>query len=184
MAAEVSVVVLDRDGTIIEDRHYINKASDVVFYPGSEEALKQIREKGYAIFLVSNQSGVGRGLISQPDFHKVHERFVGHLKEHSFRFDEIAYCFHTPEENCPCRKPKVGLAPKEVQGLKVDWKSSFVVGDHVPDMGLAEALGANACLVRTGKGEATLAHGVSAATKIYDSLAAFANALPKVPIAM
>jgi D-glycero-D-manno-heptose 1,7-bisphosphate phosphatase len=176
--ASVPVVVLDRDGTIIEDRHYINKESDVVFYPGAEDALKQIRDKGYAVFLVSNQSGVGRGWISQPDFHKVHTRFVDHLKDHGFTFDEIAYCFHTPEENCLCRKPGIGLAPKTVRGQSVDWSRSYVVGDHLPDMGLAEALEANPCLVLTGKGAATLAHGVSARTKVYDSVALVAKELP------
>ncbi len=174
----LSVVVLDRDGTLIEDRHYINKTDDVVFYPGAIQALKDIRSKGYPLFLVSNQSGVGRGLISDDDFQKVHRCFVDALKEHAFEFDQIAYCFHAPEENCPCRKPGVGLVPGTYRGVPIDWSRSYVVGDHVPDMGLASALGAAPCLVLTGKGAATREIMLSAAHQMFASVVEFAHWLP------
>jgi D-glycero-D-manno-heptose 1,7-bisphosphate phosphatase len=174
----IAVVVLDRDGTIIEDRHYIHKEDDVVFYRGAIEALKSIRAKGYPLFLVSNQSGIGRGWITHEGFQKVHRRFVEGLSEQGVAFDEIAYCFHTPEEECPCRKPRTGLVPHDLDGRPIDWKRSYVVGDHVPDMGLAEALGANPSLVLTGKGGATRQTKLPAGSQVFESIVEFAQSIP------
>lgn len=173
----IPVVVLDRDGTVIEDRHYIRLETDVVFYRGAADALKQIQAKGYPIFLVSNQSGVGRGWIRDDEFQKVHRRFVDGLAEAGVVFDSIAYCFHAPEENCPCRKPRAGLVPQVFQGKPIDWKRSFVVGDHLPDVGLAETLGATPCLVLTGKGPATRSGNLPKNTQVFDSLIEFASQL-------
>ncbi len=174
----IAVVVLDRDGTIIEDRHYIHKEDDVVFYRGAIEALKAIAAKGYPLFLVSNQSGIGRGYITQDGFQKVHKRFVDGLSEGGVAFDEIAYCFHAPEENCPCRKPATGLLPQKLRGRPIDWARSYVVGDHVPDMGLAQALGARASLVLTGKGGATRQTPLPPGTQLFESIVEFAASLP------
>jgi D-glycero-D-manno-heptose 1,7-bisphosphate phosphatase len=174
----IPVVVLDRDGTVIEDRHYIHKEDDVVFYPGAIEALKSIHEKGYPLFLVSNQSGIGRGFITHDGFQKVHKRFVDGLSEQGVAFDQIAYCFHSPEENCPCRKPGTGLVPQNIDGRPIDWARSYVVGDHVPDMGLAQALGAHPSLVLTGKGGATRQTALPPGTQVFDSIVEFATFLP------
>lgn len=172
------VVVLDRDGTVVEDRHYIRKVEDLVFLPGAVEGLRRLQEKNYPLFLVSNQSGVGRGWITQAEFQAVHRRFLEMCQAEDIAFAQIAYCFHAPEENCPCRKPATGLVPREWNGRAVDWRQSFVVGDHVPDMGLAAALEAQACLVLTGKGRATLQTTLPGGTQTFESLADFAMTLP------
>lgn len=175
---KIAVVVLDRDGTIIEDRHYIKREDDVVFFPGALEALQRIRQKGYPLFLVSNQSGVGRGWIQPDEFQAVHRRFTAELIKAEAPIDEIAYCFHSPDEPCPCRKPRTGLVPSHFQGREIDWSRSYVVGDHVPDVGLAEALGAIPCLVLTGKGEDTRKTALPNSTQVFDTLVDFSRKLP------
>lgn len=174
----LAVVVLDRDGTLIEDRHYINQESDVIFLPGAIEALKTLKRKGYPLFLVSNQSGVGRGLISEEQFHKVHRRFIDVLKENEIALDQIAYCFHPPEDACPCRKPAIGLLPRDFQGQAIDWARSYIVGDHVPDMELARNIGAAPCLVLTGKGTVTHSHPLPPATQVFETVSEFASSVP------
>ncbi len=171
----IAVVVLDRDGTIIEDRHYIRLAEDVVFFPGAIDALKLIQSKGYPLFLVSNQSGVGRGWIRDEEFQKVHQRFTGDLASSDVTFESIAYCFHDPVEDCPCRKPRAGLLPKTFNASPIDWSRSYVVGDHLPDVGLAQTLGASPCLVRTGKGIATEKHALPSNTQVFESIVQFAD---------
>ncbi len=179
---KTAVVVLDRDGTIIEDRHYIKREEDVVFFPGALEALQVIRQKGYPIFLVSNQSGVGRGWIQPGEFQAVHRRFVTALNQADAPIDEIAYCFHSPDEPCPCRKPRTGLLPKTFRGKVIDWGRSYVVGDHLPDIGLAEALGATPCLVLTGKGPDTQKSPLPQSTQVFENLVDFsAKLLPASP---
>lgn len=171
------IVILDRDGTLIEDRHYIRQAEDVVFFPGAFEALRTIQAKGYPLYLVSNQSGIGRGIISDTAFAQVHRRFNDLLKEQEIVFEEIAYCFHAPEENCPCRKPRTGLAPRSFRGEPIDWKRSFVVGDHEPDLGLGKALGAQTCLLLTGKGSTVKQNGIPGGVQVFESILEFSKAM-------
>ncbi len=175
---KVAVVVLDRDGTVIEDRHYIKHEDDVVFFPHAIEALQAMRAKGYPLFLVSNQSGVGRGWIQPDEFQSVHRRFTQLLTEAGAEIDEIAYCFHSPDESCLCRKPGTGLVPSHFRGKEIDWSRSYVVGDHVPDMGLAEALGATPILVLTGKGEQTRQTPLPESTQVFESISEFSKVLP------
>ncbi|MBY0369314.1 HAD family hydrolase [bacterium] len=174
------VVVLDRDGTIVEDRHYIRNPDDIIFLPGAIEGLKQIQEKGYPLYLVSNQSGVGRGLITEKEFQAVHKRFLELCTQNGIAFEEIAYCFHAPEESCPCRKPAPGLAPREFHGQKILWSESFVAGDHEPDLGLAASLGAKPCLVKTGKGPITLQKPLPQGTQVFETILEFSDFLPRI----
>jgi D-glycero-D-manno-heptose 1,7-bisphosphate phosphatase len=150
-------IFLDRDGTIIEDRHYPRDPAEVTLTPGALEGLRAMSEKGYLLFIVSNQSGVGRGIISDVQFRAVHERVCELLKAGGVDIASFGYCFHTPEDNCRCRKPAVGLIPKEHAGVRIDWTGSLVVGDKPSDLMLAEKLGAKGVLVATGYGEKTLA---------------------------
>lgn len=150
-----AVVFLDRDGTIIVDQHYPKEASLVSFLPHAVEGLRALREKGYRLVVVSNQSGVGRGLISDQQFREVHERFCQLLKEEKIEVDQYLYCLHHPEDPCHCRKPKTGLIPKSVAGEAIDFSKSVTVGDRKSDMELGKALGTRTYLILTGKGEDT-----------------------------
>ncbi len=151
-----SAIFLDRDGTIIEDQHYPKDPSRVIFCPNASQGLRLMLDKGYLLFVVSNQSGVGRGLIRDDEFRAVHHRCAEILKNAHIEIAEFIYCLHRPEDDCQCRKPKIGQIPKTFKGQALDWKTSFTIGDRLSDLELADALGATGFLVLTGKGQETL----------------------------
>ncbi len=146
------VIFLDRDGTLIEDTGYLKDPEPVLLLPRVAEGLAEFKRKGYLLFVVSNQSGVGRGLITDAQFTAVHSRVVSLLGGIGIELDGFAYCFHRPEDGCACRKPGVGLIPKELYGTPLDLTKSIVVGDRRVDLELGHALGANAFLVLSGTG--------------------------------
>ena len=145
-------VFLDRDGTIIEDLHYPREAEKVRLCPNAIEGMRELSLKGYLLFVVSNQSGVGRGIIKDHEFKAVHDKTCELLKANGIEIAEFAFCFHLPSDECQCRKPKTGLIPKEYQGAKLDLKKSFTIGDKECDLELGENIGATPFLVLTGKG--------------------------------
>lgn len=154
--SELSAVFLDRDGTIIEDTHYPRDPDKVIVLPNALEGMKRLNEKGFSIFVISNQSGVGRGIITQAQFKAVHKRVCEHLQGAGIEVAEFFYCFHKPEDECNCRKPRPGLVPKTFQGKAFNFSKCYMVGDRDADLLLAQAIGANGFLVLTGKGQLTL----------------------------
>ena len=154
----VVAAILDRDGTIIEDAHYPSRPDQVKLLPGAADALKSLRRKGYVIFIVSNQSGVGRGLIGETEFMAVHVRFCEVLKEAGVEIAQFGYCLHHPDDPCLCRKPKTALVPRCFNDEAVDFTRSIVIGDRASDLALGDELGAKSLLVRTGYGLATEAN--------------------------
>jgi D-glycero-D-manno-heptose 1,7-bisphosphate phosphatase len=165
MSQKIAAVFLDRDGTIIEDQHYPRDPERVTFTANAAEGMRMMSEKGYLLFVVSNQSGVGRGIIKDSEFKAVHERCCELLKAERVEIAEFGYCLHRPEDDCICRKPKPGLIVKSFGGKAIDLQKSFVVGDKDCDVQLADAVGAQGILVLTGKGRASLAE-LTAAGKI------------------
>ena len=105
-------IFIDRDGTIIEDQHYPRDAEAVKLLPGATEGLQMMVKKGYKLYVIRNQSGVGRGIISDSEFIGVHQRTCELLQEKGIEIVEFAYCLHHPEDKCDCRKPEIGLVPK------------------------------------------------------------------------
>lgn len=175
------VIFLDRDGTIIEDLHYPREAEKVALIPGAVEGLTRLQEKGYLLVVVSNQSGVGRGIIQDHEFKAVHDKCCELLRANGIQIAEFAYCFHKPEDNCKCRKPSAGLLSSKIGEVKVDFKQSFTIGDRDSDVRLADGVGATGCLVLTGKGQATysaLAPDERQAIPTYRDLAHFAEQVP------
>lgn len=142
-------IFLDRDGTLMEDTGYVRHPEEVQLIPNVLEALALFRTKGYLLFLVSNQSGVGRGIISKEQFEQVHRRFVDLLVEAGQKLDGFRYCFHTPQDQCRCRKPGTANIPKEVGGIPIDFERSYVIGDRMADIGLGHNLGVVPFLVHT-----------------------------------
>ncbi|MBM4317564.1 MAG: HAD family hydrolase [Deltaproteobacteria bacterium] len=151
-----AAIFVDRDGTIIEDLHYPREPQKVTLIPNAVEGLRLMKEKGYLIFIVSNQSGVGRGLISDAEFSQVHERVCSLLQQSGIKIDGFRYCFHHPEDKCLCRKPGIELIPTSFNQQPLDWAESFAVGDKLCDVELANNLKATGCLVLTGKGQQSL----------------------------
>lgn len=150
------VAFLDRDGTIIDDLHYPKHAEKITLLPHAVSGLKLIQEKGYDIVVISNQSGVSRGIIQDHEFYDVHMRFRELLELEGIFIEHFAYCFHLPEDLCQCRKPETGLIKKWLKNRNVHLPQSMMVGDKECDLLLGKNLGLDAYLVATGKGQKTL----------------------------
>lgn len=145
-------VFLDRDGVIIEDKGFISDPEDVVLIDGAPEAIGRMTSMGLKVVVLTNQSGIGRGLFLEEDYSRVTERMALLLGEGGASLDGVYHCPHAPWEGCDCRKPKPGLAFRASRDLGIDLPKSFVVGDKSSDMELARAIGAKGVLVRTGCG--------------------------------
>ena len=145
---------LDRDGTLIIDRHYLADPDGVDIYPGVAETLARAKELGYWVIVISNQSGVARGYMTHDDVDRVNARVHRFLPE----IDAFFYCPHGPDDGCPCRKPGVGLIEQARAQFEIDMSRSVMVGDSSADVGSAIAAGVRAVLVRTGNGRTTEAN--------------------------
>lgn len=148
-------VFLDRDGTIIEDRHFLADPAGVSLCPGAAEGLRRLQQAGRRLVVISNQSGVGRGLFSEDAVRAVNERMVALLREAGVTLDGIYWCPHAPDSNCDCRKPKPGQIHRAVRELGGDLRGACVIGDRAADLDLARNLDLPAVLVRTGYGRET-----------------------------
>jgi D-glycero-D-manno-heptose 1,7-bisphosphate phosphatase len=153
-------VFLDRDGTLIQDVGYLAAPSQVRIYRGAARALRALREAGYLLFVVTNQSGVARGYFPESAVKKVHRWIQARLKAQGARMDGFYYCPHYPgapvkayAKICSCRKPRPGMVRQASRDFAVDLKKSYMVGDKLDDLNLASrAKLAGAYLVRTGNG--------------------------------
>jgi D-glycero-D-manno-heptose 1,7-bisphosphate phosphatase len=176
-------VFLDRDGTIIEEAGYLDSLERIVLFPFSSEAIRLLNRAGLAVVVVSNQSGVGRGLLSDAFVREAHAHLAWRMEASGARLDAFYYCPHHPQAvveslrvACECRKPAPGLLRQAAADLDLDLSRSFAVGDRWGDVGAGRAVGAAGLLVRTGYGRAAEAappHGM-AADAIVDNLAAAA----------
>lgn len=163
-------VLLDRDGTIIKDKHYLSDPAGVELLPGATKGLSLMREAGLGLAVLSNQSGVGRGLFNLEDVRLVNQAMKQLLAREGVELDGVFFCPHAPEEHCSCRKPLPGLVEQAVRSLDVDPTRSFVIGDKACDVELGRAVGAKAILVRTGKGAQCEADGKCAPDMICNDL--------------
>lgn len=134
-------IFLDRDGTLIEDAGYISSPDDVRVLPGVIQGLQLFKKNTYQLHLVSNQSGLARGKFSRADFDQVEQRFNSIFLDSGIEFDTAHYCFHRPEENCACRKPKSGLFEQVAETEVIDKTLSGMIGNSESDRGAAEAFG-------------------------------------------
>ena len=147
-------IFLDRDGVIIENRpEYVRSWEDVFIYPQALSALAQASRSRYKIILVTNQSAIGRGIISFQTGVEINDRLVNIIQAAGGRIDGVFMCPHAPEENCDCRKPRPGLFLQAAQALSLDLENSIMIGDALTDLQAAQAAGiTRAILVRTGRG--------------------------------
>jgi D,D-heptose 1,7-bisphosphate phosphatase len=140
-------VFLDRDGTIIWDRGYVKDARDVGLLANVGEALAAIKRHGFALVLISNQSGIGRGMITPAQAEEVHQAVVARLVEFGVGLDAVFYCPHTPEENCPCRKPSPEMLLRAASELDLDLPRSFMIGDKACDVEAGKRAGCRTILL-------------------------------------
>src|SRR6266849_6362832 len=121
--------LLDRDGTIIHERHYLANPADVELLPGAAQGLRQLRRLGFGLLIVTNQSGLARGYFDQPQLERIHARMCDLLTVAGVTLDGIYVCPHLPEAQCRCRKPRPGLAERAVAEHRFDPTQAIVVGD-------------------------------------------------------
>ena len=132
---------LDRDDTLIRDSPYLSRPEGVELLPGWREGLTAFRKAGCRLIMVSNQSGVGRGLITREQLLKVHARLTDLLAEGGVQLDATFYCPHTPEAGCRCRKPGTGMIEAACKAFPTDLTASLMVGDRKGDMEMGIAAG-------------------------------------------
>ena len=146
-------VFLDRDGTLIYDKNYLSSPDRVKLYSYSAESINKLRKAGFKIVVVTNQSGIARGIFSDKDLKKVNKRFVDLLKEHGAKLDGLYCCPHIDKSICGCRKPKTGMALKAAKEHNIDLEKSYTVGDSVRDYLFGYNSGGKGILVLTGHGK-------------------------------
>ena len=145
----MKVVFLDRDGTVIEDREYLSDPEGVRLIAGAADALRQLRAAGFGLVFVSNQSGIGRGLMTKEQSDAVHQRTLDILSEDGIAIEGSYICPHAPWDHCHCRKPSPVLLQQAAADHGIDFARSFVVGDKKSDVDLSRAVGCKAILYAT-----------------------------------
>jgi histidinol-phosphate phosphatase family protein len=148
-------VFLDRDGTIIKDNGYIGNLSDVEFYSFTISALKLLQEE-FLLFIVTNQSGIGKGLVSEKDVENLNKYILSYLREKEIKIEELFYCPHKTEDKCNCKKPLPYFIDFAAEKYNIDIDQSFVIGDHPSDILFAKNTGAAGIFVLTGHGRGHL----------------------------
>lgn len=150
-------VVLDRDGTIIVEKHYLADPGRVELLPGAAEGLRRLSAAGFGLIIVTNQSGIGRGYFSHEQLELVNNKMLSLLAARRVSIDGLFYCPHTPEDDCDCRKPRPGLILAAGQQHCFLPRESYVIGDKPCDILLGRNIQATTLLVRTGYGAQTAA---------------------------
>ncbi|MBP9943706.1 MAG: HAD-IIIA family hydrolase [Desulfomicrobium sp.] len=157
---DIDTILLDRDGTLIEERHYLSDPALVALIPGAAAPMRRLIELGCGFYLASNQSGIGRGFFDADDYRRVHARLEELLLAEGVALGGAAFCPHAPEDGCDCRKPRTGMWLKLAASFGLRPEKTVMVGDKVADIRFGHAVGcAETVLVLTG-------HGREAAAKL------------------
>lgn len=180
----MKLLILDRDGTINEDRDdYVKSPEEWLPVPGAIEAMARLFHAGWTLVVATNQSGLARGYFDLPTLEAMHEKMQRLLAAHGARVDAVFYCPHGPEEGCDCRKPRPGLFHRIASHYGVDLAGVPVVGDTLRDLQAGAAAGCEPHLVRTGKAASLDAAGLAElmqrvpGTRVHADLGAFADHL-------
>ncbi len=140
-------VFLDRDDTLVRDTGYVHRVEDLELLPGVPEGLARLRDAGFLLFIVTNQSGIGRGLYTTEQFLAFQEALYERLRAHGIEIRETYFCPHLPEDACDCRKPRTRHLDTARAVHGIDLGASWVIGDRASDMALARNAGAHAALL-------------------------------------
>jgi D-glycero-D-manno-heptose 1,7-bisphosphate phosphatase len=179
-AGDVRHLILDRDGVLNEEAPascYVTAPEGWHWIAGSLEALAMIAGAGIRVSIVTNQSGVGRGLMTPEDLDAVHAHMMRESEAGGGRIDALFACTHAPADRCSCRKPAPGLIEAAVIASGISAEQTLAVGDDERDLEAARSAGVAAALVLTGKGRATARSCSSHAVAVFDDLASLARAL-------
>ena len=179
----MKLVILDRDGTINYDSpEYIKSADEWMPLPGALEAIARLNHDGWRVVVVTNQSGLGRGLFEVSELNDIHTKMHQQLAAVGGRIDVLFYCPHAPDDACHCRKPKAGLYEQVSDRYNIDLRGVPNVGDSARDLVAGAVYGCEPHLVLTGKGLpfkdcSSLPDNFPANTRVHADLAAFADFL-------
>ena len=141
-------IFLDRDGTVIVDKNYLSNPDQIEYISGVIEALKYFQESNFLLFLVTNQSGIGRGLFKKEEMYAVHDKMQQDMIDYGLRiYDKIVFCPHSPNDNCNCRKPSPNLILELIAQYNIDPKLSYMIGDKTSDTEAGKRAGVTGILL-------------------------------------
>lgn len=170
-------VFLDRDGTLLEEGNYVDRLDRLVFFPYTVDAVRALNEADFAVVVVTNQSGVARGMYPESFVTEAHRYIDERLRAGGAHVDGYYYCPHHPEgtvadlrQDCDCRKPRPGQLLRAAADLRLDLPRSFMVGDRWKDIEAGKAVGARPVLVRTGYGREAEDANPDDDTEVVDNL--------------
>jgi len=150
------IIILDRDGVINHDSdEFIKSPAEWKPIEGSLEAIAQLSSAGFSVFIITNQSGIARGLFSQEVLDAIHHKMISQTESVGGKIKGIYFCPHGPDEQCDCRKPKSGMYAQLAEEHNVSFENSYSIGDSLRDLEAATDAGAEPVLVLTGKGMKT-----------------------------
>lgn len=140
-AIEEKIALLDRDGTIIVDKIYLDDPRGLEFAEGALEGMRLLRDAGFKLVMITNQSGIARGYFDEAKLTRIHRRLEDLLAAEGLRLEAIYHCPHGPEDGCDCRKPAPGMVQAAMRDLGFSADRAVVIGDSSADMGVAAAVG-------------------------------------------
>ena len=142
-------VFIDRDGTLIEEVNYLSNVDNLRIFPFTYEAVKRLKDDGFLIIVVTNQSGIGRGMYGESEMNEIHDAMQSHLDN---MIDAFYFCPHLPCDGCSCRKPSLGMIESAMQDFEIDLASSWMIGDKKIDVETGKNAGTRSAMVMTGYG--------------------------------
>lgn len=166
-----AAVFFDRDGTLMQDADYCDDPAKVQVFEGAADALRQLKDRGFKIVVVTNQSGIGRGYMTEDDYRAVEREFESQLG--SDVIDATYFCPHSPDMSCECRKPEPGMLLQAAEEQRIDLKKSYFVGDKDSDIECGKRTGTKTILVQTGCGRSADQDRPNAVVPDVKSAAAF-----------
>lgn len=143
-------IFLDRDGTLTEEVNYLSRIEDLRIFPFSAAAIKSLKDAGFLIIIVTNQSGIGRGIFDEADMHAIHDEIERQMPS---LIDAFYFCPHLPCDGCECRKPGLGMVKAAVNDFDIDLTRSWMIGDNKIDVETGKAAAMRTALVLTGYGQ-------------------------------
>lgn len=172
----MKLIILDRDGVINEDSDgFVKNADEWIPIAGSIAAIARLSKAGFTVVITTNQSGIGRGLFGEAELESMHHKMRALVKKAGGEIAAIYFCPHHPDEQCDCRKPKAGLITMLEQDFSISAKGAITIGDSLRDLEAGIAKGCTPILVKTGKGQKTLAKIVSDQNPKFHNLAVYNN---------
>lgn len=144
-----TAVLVDRDGTLNHDCGYVTSPDQLVLFPGVPEAISRLNQLGVLVIMITNQSAIGRGLMTVEMLNAIHRELAALLRTSGAKIDGIFFCPHHPRDECDCRKPNVGLIEQAVERFSLDLTQCYLVGDKKSDLEAAQTMGVAGVLVMT-----------------------------------